>query len=274
MKTLSLILTHVLFVAGMAPAIAQDTIHQDTIYLNVGFGQTTANQAMYYGFKTRTADGWQATFYYLTGKLKMTGQFADVSLRVRQGDFAWYDSSGTLVDRNAYANNVQEGRTAFYYADGKLQMSGYMRAGKNDGYWIGYYPSGKVSGKATYLDGRQISAVMYHEDGTVNKDMPTFLRNPQYPGGMERQFQFISQHLHYPKSADGNWLQGRVLVTFTVSDEGKSSDYRIGLSNNPDLNAEALRVIKLMPDWEPAIRGGRYVSGYGQALVLFRPKSK
>jgi protein TonB len=264
-----LCLLTVILAAGIGPAAAQDTI-----YLDAGFRQSTASQPMYYGFKTRTPAGWELTCYYLTGKLKMTGEFADDSLRVRQGDFVWYDSSGTLTNRNAYAGNLEEGPIAFYYANGQLQVSGYTRAGKNDGNWIGYYLSGQVSGKATYSDGKQISAVMYHEDGSSNKDMPAFMRNAQYPGGMARQNQFISQHARYPEKAARERTQGSVLVTFTVSKEGKLSDYQISFSDNPDLNAEALRVVKLMPDWEPAIRGGIYISGFGQALVLFRLKSK
>lgn len=255
-------------------AFAAATRAQDTIYLNIGFRQTTANRAMYYGFKTRTPTGWQATYYYLTGKLKMIGQFADDSLVLRKGDFAWYDTSGTLTNRNAYANNVQEGPAAFYYADGKMQMSGYMRAGRNDGYWIGYYPSGKVSGKATYRDGKQISARMYHEDGTVNKDITEFIRLAEFPGGVARMNQFVNRHLRYPESAAGNRIQGTAAVAFSISEEGKPYDFKLVSSSHPDLGAEALRLARLMPDWEPAIKGGIYVAGFGLMPVLFRLNSK
>jgi TonB family protein len=123
---------------------------------------------------------------------------------------------------------------------------------------------------------RQTTAAkaMYHEDGTLNKDIYTFMRNAQYPGGMTRQNQFINQHLRHPDTAAGKKSPGTVLIAFTVSEEGKLSDYRITFSNNPDLNAEALRVVGLMPDWEPAIRGGVYISGFGQAAVQIRSKSK
>jgi TonB family protein len=69
---------------------------------------------------------------------------------------------------------------------------------------------------------------------------------PYYPEGDESARKFISEHLTYPAEAKKKGIEGRVLVSFIVDLDDSASDYKIEHSVHPALDAEAMRVVKLM----------------------------
>ena len=78
-----------------------------------------------------------------------------------------------------------------------------------------------------------------------------------FPGGDKEAAAFIKENLKYPEDADG--AHGRVIVNIIVEEDGSISDIEIVRGVHPSLNAEAVRVVKLMPKWQPAERGGKPV---------------
>jgi TonB family protein len=64
----------------------------------------------------------------------------------------------------------------------------------------------------------------------------------------------------YPKDAKEKGIQGKVFVSFTVTNNGKVLDAKVVEPVNPLLDAEALRVIAGMPDWTPGIKDGKNVN--------------
>ncbi len=79
---------------------------------------------------------------------------------------------------------------------------------------------------------------------------------PEYPGGMEALNKFISNQLEYPKVAHENGISGRVIVQTIITKEGKITEPKVVKSVSPELDAEALRVVKLMPNWNPGKQRG------------------
>ena len=73
---------------------------------------------------------------------------------------------------------------------------------------------------------------------------------PLYPGGDEALFQFLSKNIKYPEDSKKNGIQGRVFVQFTVDRDGDVEDAKIMKGVSPDLDAEALRVINELPDFD------------------------
>jgi len=75
---------------------------------------------------------------------------------------------------------------------------------------------------------------------------------PQFPGGDFEMVRFIIQNTQYPKAfADINF-QGIVVVRFIINEKGEVVCPRVILSLYPEFEAEAIRVIKLLPRWIPA----------------------
>lgn len=76
---------------------------------------------------------------------------------------------------------------------------------------------------------------------------------PQFPGGTMAMLVFMQNNFNYPEKAREAKVEGRTLVSFLVSESGSLSDFRIERSSgNDDLDNEALRMLKTMPNWVPA----------------------
>ena len=95
---------------------------------------------------------------------------------------------------------------------------------------------------------------------------------PSFPGGEGAMFSYISNNLQYPEKAQKNGIQGRVVVKFIVEKDGSISNVEVNRSVDPDLDNEAMRVIKNMPKWNPAKQNGTEVRAYYYVPVAFRLK--
>ena len=80
---------------------------------------------------------------------------------------------------------------------------------------------------------------------------------PEFKGGMEALIKFLSENITYPEKAKNDNVAGKVFVSFVISKSGKVKDAKVLKSDNEVFNAEALRVVKSMPDWTPGTKGGK-----------------
>ena len=93
---------------------------------------------------------------------------------------------------------------------------------------------------------------------------------PIFPGGQEALLRFINKNLKYPLIAERNGIQGRVLVSFVITKEGIVTNVNIAKSVDPSLNKEALRVIRMLPDFTPGRKDGKAVNVKYTVPVTFR----
>lgn len=93
---------------------------------------------------------------------------------------------------------------------------------------------------------------------------------PEYPGGMNELMTFLGKNIKYPVEAQKNKIMGRVIVQFVVMEDGSLGMERVVRSVDPQLDAEALRVIKLMPKWTPGTVKGDPVKVRFTVPVMFR----
>ena len=82
---------------------------------------------------------------------------------------------------------------------------------------------------------------------------------PMFPGGMEEMMKFLQQNIKYPKEAQEQGKQGRVIVQFVVNKDGSITGDSVVRSVDPLLDAEALRVVRSMPNWTPGKQKGKPV---------------
>ena len=94
-----------------------------------------------------------------------------------------------------------------------------------------------------------------------NEDDPEILRIvqelPQYPGGMTEFVKWLTKNLKYPTAALRSKIEGKVMISFIVNTDGTISDIKVVKNAHRLLDAEALRVAKLMPKWEPGKDHGK-----------------
>ena len=82
---------------------------------------------------------------------------------------------------------------------------------------------------------------------------------PEFPGGMEALNTYLRNNIRYPQEAQKAGIQGRVIIQFIVSKDGSITDAEVAHSVDPQLDAEALRLIKNMPRWKPGMRKGQAI---------------
>ena len=93
---------------------------------------------------------------------------------------------------------------------------------------------------------------------------------PEYPGGMSELMKYLSMNIRYPKEAQNKGIQGRVVVQFVVNKDGSISDAKVLKAVDPQLDAEALRVVNAMPNWIPGMNKGEAVNTRFTIPVVFK----
>ena len=93
---------------------------------------------------------------------------------------------------------------------------------------------------------------------------------PSFPGGSKALMEYLDKNIKYPVSAQKNLLEGRVILQFIVDKKGRLSDVKVARSVEPSLDAEAVRVVKAMPRWNPGMQNGKAVKVRYTLPVTFR----
>ena len=83
---------------------------------------------------------------------------------------------------------------------------------------------------------------------------------PEFPGGNSAMYNFISKNMVYPSEAQENNEQGKVVVQFVVMNDGQVQDATVVRGVSPAIDKEALRIIKIMPRWQPGKQNGKPVN--------------
>ena len=96
---------------------------------------------------------------------------------------------------------------------------------------------------------------------------------PEFPGGMGEAMKFLAKNIKYPVAAQQAKIEGRVIVQFVVERDGSISDIHTMRSVSPELDAEAIRVVSLMPKWKPGKQRGKAVAVKYTMPIMFRLQS-
>lgn len=95
-------------------------------------------------------------------------------------------------------------------------------------------------------------------------------QKPQFPGGIEALFDFISRNVVYPQSAKENGIVGKVIVQFVVNKKGKVEKVQVVRGVDPILDQQAIKVVEKLPDWTPGEQNGKAVSVYYTLPISFK----
>ena len=93
---------------------------------------------------------------------------------------------------------------------------------------------------------------------------------PEFPGGMQKALEFLGKNIKYPVAAQEAKIEGRVIVQFVVGRDGSVSDAKVMRGVNPELDAEAVRVVSIMPNWIPGKQRGKAVAVKYTMPIMFR----
>ena len=97
---------------------------------------------------------------------------------------------------------------------------------------------------------------------SVEKDTTVYLiveKDPRYPGGDAARLKFLKENITYPQEAREAKISGTIFLSFVIEADGSLSNVKLLRGVDKLLDDEALRVVKMMPKWEPGEHKGKKV---------------
>ncbi|MFI5134925.1 MAG: energy transducer TonB [Chitinophagales bacterium] len=83
------------------------------------------------------------------------------------------------------------------------------------------------------------------------------ITSPSYPGGDDSLHAFVQKNLIYPKAAKKNKTEGQVVLSFVIDSVGKTRDAKVYKSIGAGCDEEAIRILNLIPHWNPGTKNGK-----------------
>ncbi len=93
---------------------------------------------------------------------------------------------------------------------------------------------------------------------------------PEYPGGESGLMNFVAKKLRYPTAERDLAVTGRVIVRFVVNEDGAVTDATIVRSVSTGIDAEAIRVVKLLKKFKPGRINGQPVKVFYNLPIQFK----
>lgn len=160
-----------------------------------------------------------------------------------------------------------------FYKNGNIQYIIHYRDSKMNGDLLSYYDNGRLKRKEFYQDDSLQNASCYTKDGADTAYSP-FKVLSMYPGGDKGMRTFLQSNIKYPEIALENAFEGIVIIGFVVQEDGSLSGFKVLKSPHYLLSYEALRVIKMMPNWTPGLIEGEPARMIMHAPVKFKIQDK
>lgn len=93
---------------------------------------------------------------------------------------------------------------------------------------------------------------------------------PSFPGGESALYRFLSKQIRYPTLATQHKIEGKVYVRFVIQPDGSIGETKILRGIGHGCDEEAIRVIKMMPNWNPGEIAGQKVPVFSSLAVNFK----
>jgi periplasmic protein TonB len=135
-----------------------------------------------------------------------------------------------------------------WYESGELKMRGAYFAGQFQGIFETFYKNGKPKRQDDYALDSLKSGHCFDSLGTEIAYFPYYIQ-PEFKGGDNALFKFLSMNVIYPASARERGIQGVVYVKFVIEKDGSVVDIEVKKSVRKILDNESMRVVGLMPKW-------------------------
>jgi TonB family protein len=112
------------------------------------------------------------------------------------------------------------------------------------------------------------------ESGNDAEEVPFVVAEqmPMFPGGDAALLNFIGENTMYPETAKTQNIQGRVIIRFCVSSKGNVSQISVLKGVSPELDAEAVRVVRTLPKFQPGRQSGKDVPVWYMVPITFALK--
>jgi protein TonB len=122
----------------------------------------------------------------------------------------------------------------------------------------------------SYVFGQNATDTTKNSSESIGQVFTIVENMPKFPGGDSSMFKFIKENLKFPYADDKKLIKKFVYISFTIDKDGSVVDVKLLKGVQPDWDAEALRVVRLMPKWIPGTQNGRSVKVQFNLPIAFR----
>jgi len=147
-----------------------------------------------------------------------------------------------------------------------------MTPGEIDGKPVNVWYTLPIAFKQTKPSPAAAPAPVAGEPESGDKVFTSVEEMPQFPGGMTGLMLNLMENLKYPEAAFKNDIQGTVVVRFVINKDGSIGEASVLRGVDPDLDAEAIRVVKNLPNFIPGKMDGKPVSVWYTLPISFKLK--
>lgn len=122
-----------------------------------------------------------------------------------------------------------------------------------------------------HLQGQTAYSIADSTSASIEPIIYTFVdHNPEFPGGDAALVQFLQHNIKYPKKAKKKHIEGKVILRMVMDENGAITEVRVSKSADPDLDKEAVRVARMLPNFSPGLIKGKPVKVYYNLPIIFR----
>jgi len=254
--------------------------------------------------QTDSAGRWQGPVrdYYRSGNVQMKGNYVD---NLKDGVFLYYSDHNTYASAGRYQREesvgkwesfhwngklatetyyngktfvatildslgneqVKEGNgtVTSWYTNGQIAETGQYHNGMRTGDWLGYHTDGAPYYRELYRDNKLVQGASVDVKG--KRYVYDELSQYAYPvKGMEAFQRYVQENIRRPNPT----ATGSIRVLFQVGKQGDMWDFVILEGRSPELEQEAIRLIKEGPAWRPGLLHGHIaVPSQGYAIINF-----
>jgi hypothetical protein len=111
--------------------------------------------------------------------------------------------------------------------------------------------------------------VLRHAEKEAQFPLRHVAKEAQFPGGMNKFIDFLNKNLQYPDAERERGEEGTSSVEFVVDANGNISDVKVISSAGASFDTEAMRIVRMMPKWNPGMQGGQPVPSYYTLPISF-----
>ncbi|GIZ09158.1 energy transducer TonB [Flavobacterium sp. UMI-01] len=115
-------------------------------------------------------------------------------------------------------------------------------------------PDAELTVAPVYGNGPKVAQVV--EEDTQIYNTAGIEVKPEFPGGMDKFYAYVGKNYRAPEEEG---LKGKVYVTFVVEKDGSLTDIKVLRDIGYGTGAEAIRVLKKSPRWNPGVQNGKPV---------------
>jgi len=205
------------------------------------------------------------TSWYANGQIKeikTVSPHKALMPRAPEQIISLWDSTGRQMVKEGNGRAIYMTREESYSDTSRYTTfaeEGTYQNGFKQGVWTGRYTDGSYFYEEKYDDGICQSGKARTADADTVR-YSELEKQPEFPGGLPGLGQFLSSNLRYPVTAQKANVSGKVYLSFVVCTDGTLCDYEVLKSVHPDLDDEAVRVVKRMSGkWIPGFQRGRKV---------------